>query len=138
MDLAAIEALVKRMEIYTLEKGYVEAAVQYYEEYGQLMGIDFKPEEAYLNAMGYNYMQEGKVEKAVNTYGVAVRFYPNSLNGYDNYARGLIALGRKEEALTCLEKSLEVAKEMGDASVDAIQKKIEGLRREMDVSVQGQ
>ncbi|NUN99225.1 MAG: serine hydrolase [Saprospiraceae bacterium] len=65
-------------------------------------------DEGELNALGYNYLQAGKVKEALTIFNVNVLEFPNSSNVYDSYGEALMKDGQKELAIENYNKSLEL------------------------------
>ncbi|MEZ4951443.1 MAG: hypothetical protein R2784_18965, partial [Saprospiraceae bacterium] len=110
IDLSALASLLESFQSNIVKEGYVKAVLKHYEQYSKLIGDPFKPEEFYLNAVGYNFLQEGKVNDAMNAFELTTVYYPHSVNAYDSYAEALIVAGRKDEALAVYEKVYQLAK----------------------------
>jgi CubicO group peptidase (beta-lactamase class C family) len=68
----------------------------------------FKANEANINALGYMYLQKGKLKEAVEVLKLNVELFPGSFNVYDSYGEALAASGDKENAIANYKKSLEL------------------------------
>ena len=110
IDLSALAGLMQAKEANIKQMGFVKAAKKHYEGYSELIGEAYQPEEFFLNAVGYNYLRDGKIDDALNLFDLAMAYYPNSVNTYDSYAEALVVAGRKEEALAIYEKALTLGR----------------------------
>lgn len=117
-DLEALDLLMISFNNEIKKIGYVKAAINYYKKYSSLIGEHYLPEEAYLNAVGYNFVQDGKVDEALNIFELAMTFYPKSVNTYDSYGEALIKAGKFEKGLSIYTKGYELAKKTGDKSAN--------------------
>lgn len=64
--------------------------------------------EAEINGFGYEKLQAGEAEEAVELFKLNVEAYPNSANVYDSLADGYVAAGNRELAIQFSEKALEM------------------------------
>jgi tetratricopeptide (TPR) repeat protein len=135
IDLSAVNVLMQSFESNTLKESYVKAAIKHYEQYSQLIGETYTPEEFYLNAEGYNLLREDKVNDALGIFELAMIYYPQSVNTYDSYAEALIMAGRKDEALAIYEKAYELAKKTGYKNINYIEANLNKLRNNMTVDI---
>jgi tetratricopeptide (TPR) repeat protein len=135
IDLSAVNVLMQSFESNTLKESYVKAAIKHYEQYSQLIGENYKPQEFYLNAEGYNLLREDKVNDALGIFELAMIYYPQSVNTYDSYAEALIMVGRKNEALAIYEKAYELAKKTGYKNINYIEANLNKLRNNMAVDI---
>lgn len=71
--------------------------------------IKFKPDERFVNAIGYVALYERQIpDEAVTIFELNTRNYPNSKNVWDSLADAYIVKGNKEKAKMCYEKILEL------------------------------
>ena len=64
--------------------------------------------EARMNALGYQFLQLGKTEEAIELFKLNVLAYPASANTYDSLGEAYMMNGDKELALQNYNKSLEL------------------------------
>jgi len=64
-------------------------------------------EEA-INSYGYQLLNDGDIEDAVNLFKLNTELYPNQYNTYDSYGESLVIAGRLTEGISALKKSLEL------------------------------
>ena len=93
--------------------------------------------EAITNIVGYEHMQRGDTEDAVNIMKLNVAAYPDSPNAYDSLSDAYLADGQKELALLNAKKSLDLlASDTADPEVrrkairDSAEDKIKQLEAE--------
>lgn len=137
IDLSALDFLMQSFELNSTKLGYVEAAIKHYEQYSQLIGESYKPEEFYLNAVGYNLLRDKKVNDALHTFELAMRYYPESVNTYDSYAEALLVAERRAEALAVYEKAYALAKNTGYENLAYIEENLNKLKNNSSVDLQG-
>lgn len=65
-------------------------------------------DEDAINALGYAYLNQEKVEAAKAVFGINVMEFPHSSNVYDSYGEALMKNGQKAEAIVNYQKSLEL------------------------------
>jgi D-alanyl-D-alanine-carboxypeptidase/D-alanyl-D-alanine-endopeptidase len=61
-----------------------------------------------INALGYAYLSQEKVEAAIAVFNINVMEFPHSSNVYDSYGEALMINGQKAEAIVNYQKSLEL------------------------------
>lgn len=61
-----------------------------------------------LNALGYSFLGNGELGKALEVFKVATFLFPDSFNAYDSYGEALSKSNRKAEAIEMFEKSIEL------------------------------
>jgi 3-oxoadipate enol-lactonase len=64
--------------------------------------------EAQMNVLGYQYLQSGKPEEAIELFKLNVLAYPESANTYDSLGEAYMINGDKELAIQNYNKSLEL------------------------------
>lgn len=131
IDLEAYASLMQEFQTEIASQGYVKAAIAHYERYSQLIGKTYLPEERYLNANGYNYLREKKVDKALEQFELNMTLYPESVNAYDSYAEGLVIAGQKEKALGIYKKAVTLAKATNDENLAYIEANMKKLQEDM-------
>jgi len=128
LDLAALDLLMKSFQSDIEKRGYVAAAIDHYKRYSALIGSPFIPEEMYLNAAGYNYLQDGKVNDALDVFQLAMTLYPSSVNTYDSFGEALIRAGQKEKAIEIYTEGYLLAKKTGDKNLSNIEANLKRLK----------
>jgi hypothetical protein len=64
--------------------------------------------ETRLNQMGYTLLREEEDSKAIAIFKLNVRLFPESANTYDSLGEGYMLSGRRDEAIKCYRKALEL------------------------------
>ena len=64
--------------------------------------------EAAVNTIGYDHLQAGQTEDAIEIFKLNVTAFPNSPNTYDSLSDGYLAAGRRDLALENVKKALEL------------------------------
>jgi glyoxylase-like metal-dependent hydrolase (beta-lactamase superfamily II) len=91
--------------LYTLlEDGADKAAIQEVLNDKTPPGYFFS--EAEINAYGYIFLQQEKIENAITMFKINVELHPESWNVYDSLGEALLSAGKTEEAVAMYEKSL--------------------------------
>ncbi len=62
--------------------------------------------EAEANALGYRFLQDGKVDRAAALFRLNVELFPDSWNVYDSLGEALLAAGQAAEATAMYERSV--------------------------------
>jgi len=65
-------------------------------------------DENTFNAIGYGFLQSGRADDAVAVFKMNADAYPGSANTWDSLAESLLAVDKREEAIQCWKKALEV------------------------------
>jgi tetratricopeptide (TPR) repeat protein len=73
-----------------------------------LTGYGESGSELTLNAVGYDYLFQGKTEEAIEILALNAKLHPNSYNVFDSLGEAYAKAGRKELALVNYKKSLEI------------------------------
>lgn len=84
---------------------------KHYQKLSDKFGYEKKPEEAFLNAIGYQFMQMNMHEKSEEIFKLNIHFYPNSFNVYDSIGDLYLAKGDKEKAKENFRKALSINSE---------------------------
>ena len=61
-----------------------------------------------MNTIGYDHLQAGEIQDAIEIFKLNVAGFPNSPNTYDSLSDGYIAVGQKELALQNAKRALEL------------------------------
>jgi predicted alpha/beta superfamily hydrolase len=76
----------------------------------------FAPPENAINRLGYKYISQNKNKKALQTFLLNVKNYPNSSNAFDSLGEIYKILGDQNNALKNYQKSLELDPENENAA----------------------
>lgn len=78
-----------------------------YEDISKKLAVDFKPDEAYMNTLGYIALYDRKIpDIAVSLFEINAKNYPLSINVWDSLAEAYTKTGNKEKAKECYRKIL--------------------------------
>jgi 3-oxoadipate enol-lactonase len=91
-----------------LDSQGVDAAVQYFHKKREAEPDIMLFGEREMNALGYRYLQKGKIKEAIELFKLNTAAYPNSSNTYDSLGEAYLADGQKDLAIKNYEKSLEL------------------------------
>lgn len=61
-----------------------------------------------INSFGYELMNTGKAEEALQIFKLNTELYPDGFNTFDSYGECLLKLNKKEEGLKAYRRSLEL------------------------------
>lgn len=114
----------------TLEKpgGAAHARALFAEAKRRDPSVFLFPESA-VNQLGYERLQAGNAQAAIDIFQLNVDAYPRSANTYDSLADAYVAAGNRERAIEFSEKALQVLRENPPANEqlrDAIRQSAEG------------
>jgi tetratricopeptide (TPR) repeat protein len=89
-----------------IEAKGIQAAREYFDKNKD--SDEFILNENEMNQVGYQLMNEGKVEEAAKVFKWNIDAFPSSFNVYDSYAEAMMNLGKNEQAIAYYKKSLEL------------------------------
>jgi tetratricopeptide (TPR) repeat protein len=75
--------------------------------------------EGQVNALGYQFLQRGLAEKAMEAFTKNVQDHPDSWNTYDSLGEAQAGQGMKKEAIANYEKAFEMAPEAQKARISS-------------------
>lgn len=61
-----------------------------------------------LNTLGYSFLGNEELDKALEVFKLTTILFPDSFNAYDSYGEALLKANRKAEAIEMYEKSIEL------------------------------
>lgn len=61
-----------------------------------------------LNALGYSFLRNEELDKALEVFKLNTILFPDSFNAYDSYGEALLTANKKVEAIEMYEKSIEL------------------------------
>lgn len=82
-------------------------------------------DEAEINNLGYTYLGQGNVDKALQIFELNLKGHPGSWNAHDSLAETYAQKGDREKAIQHYEQALELAPEAQKARITAV---LSGLR----------
>jgi len=77
-DLARVAALQKAFQSNSRRQGYVEAALDYYKRYSNLIGEEYQPSQEYLMAMSGISKEQNRLIEAQGLLDLAAVLYPEA------------------------------------------------------------
>lgn len=91
-----------------IENEGIETATETYWELRKSQADKYDFSENELNNLGYIFLVEEEVEKAIAIFRLNVEAFPNAYNVYDSYGEALLKSGDKEGAIENYRKSVEL------------------------------
>ncbi len=105
----------------------VDAAVQYFHKKRESEPDIVLFEEREMNALGYSYLQNGKINEAIELFKLNTIAYPNSGNVYDSLGEAYLKDGQNDLAIKNYEKSLEL--NPGNTNAKNVLKELRKLKK---------
>ncbi|MGH9903306.1 MAG: alpha/beta hydrolase-fold protein, partial [Pyrinomonadaceae bacterium] len=97
--------------------GGLAAADEHYRKLSQRFGYTIQTPEPLVNQLGYQLLNAGKTDEAINVFKTNVARYPASANVYDSLAEAYEKSGRLDLARPNYEKAYALGKESGDPNL---------------------
>lgn len=94
--------------LLTAKLGGADAVLEKYDELKSAEDTKQRPPEFVLNAVGYDFLRDGKTDEAIRLFQRNVEEYPMSGNVWDSLGEAYAAAGKKDLAIRNYEKSLEL------------------------------
>ena len=94
--------------LLTAKLGGADAVLEKYDELKATGDTKQRPPEFVLNAVGYDFLRDGKTDEAIRLFQRNVEEYPESANVWDSLGEAYAAAGKKDLAIANYEKSLEL------------------------------
>ncbi|NRD22737.1 alpha/beta hydrolase [Winogradskyella litoriviva] len=88
------------------EVNLVAKVEAYYKKLSQGFGIEIKPDEEYVNNLGYQLLNNNAFKKSEQIFKLNIKNYPESFNVYDSIGDLYMAIGDKEKAIENFKKSV--------------------------------
>lgn len=96
------------------EKG-IEAAINEYRDLKINSSSSYNFKESQLNNLGYQLLQTGKMNEAIEVLKLNIESYPNSANAFDSMGEACMIADKNELAIENYKKSLELNPENENA-----------------------
>jgi predicted alpha/beta superfamily hydrolase len=109
--------------------GGLEEIKAHFEANSKRFGVTIVPDEAVINAVGYQIMGQGDVESAIEVFRYNVEIHPESANVYDSLGEAFENAGQLEEAVTAYSKAVARASEIGDNRLEVFTANRDRARR---------
>jgi CubicO group peptidase (beta-lactamase class C family) len=94
--------------LLTAKLGGADAVLLKYDEIKGAGDTKQRPPEFVLNAVGYDFLRDGKTDEAIRLFQRNVEEYPESANVWDSLGEAYAAAGKKDLAIENYEKSLRL------------------------------
>ena len=120
--LSALEAEYSRVSVVTLvaetlEAEGSEAAREHFRFLMEAPPDSIRFGEDELNALGYQLLDNERMDEALAVFEMNIAAYPNYANGWDSYADALVAEGRIADARDALVRAVQIAEETTDLNL---------------------
>lgn len=108
-------ALPARQQVY---QAWKQKGADYVKRNWERLTVNFHPQDPkdlILNAIGYHHLFNDEIDSAVELFRINTELYPEIANCWDSYGEGLLAQGKKKEALEAYQKALSIRPDMPSA-----------------------
>jgi len=92
-----------------MNKGF-EYAEKHFQNISKEVGYTIPVPEEIINNFGYEELNNGNIQKAIDFFNLNIKQNPNSANAYDSISDGYEKAGMWNEAIVSSEKAVELAK----------------------------
>ncbi len=83
----------------------------HYEKLSNEFGKEIKPDEEFINSIGYQYLSRNILDRAESFFKLNVKNYPDSFNVYDSLGDFYAETGNKAKAIENYKKSIAINKD---------------------------
>jgi hypothetical protein len=90
------------------QAGKYSQAIDLYRAFQRQHPDDELVSEARLNALGYQFLRNGRINEALAVFRVSTQLYPNSTNAFDSLAEAFEAIGDNASAIDSYQKAAEL------------------------------
>ena len=91
-----------------IDKDGVEKGKAAYRKLKAEKSDDYSWDEGDLNRLGYSYLSNGEMEKAIGVFQLNIEAFPEASNPYDSMGEAYMENGEKEKAISFYKKSIEL------------------------------
>ena len=99
---------IKNYLLEIIDEEGAETAVELYKDLKKEEAETFDFSESELNLLGYELLNDNRIDDAVKIFKLNIEEYPNSSNVYDSYAEALMKKGENDQAIENYKRSLEL------------------------------
>jgi tetratricopeptide (TPR) repeat protein len=92
------------------ESDVVNKVLNHYKKLSTVFGLEMKPDEQFVNGLGYQFLQMGQFEVSEQFFKLNVTNFPESFNVYDSIGDYYVAKGDKDNAIESFKKALALNK----------------------------
>lgn len=107
----------------------IEAIDEQYKKISIRYGTAVAAPEFVINALGYNYLQNGEYEVAIKIFKENVKRYPGSANVYDSLGEAYENYGNLEKAAESYQKAVSLGEKNGDANLSVYKANLERVKK---------
>lgn len=93
------------------ESKTLDKIVNHYNKLSKEFRMEMKPDEEYINGLGYQFMSMKQLKKSEEFFKLNIANYPKSFNVYDSLGDFYAANGEKEKAIENYKKSISLNKD---------------------------
>lgn len=112
----------------------VEAIKAYFKELSeQKYGYTISPEPA-INNLGYQFLGNKQVEKAIEIFQTNINEFPNSPNTYDSMADALVSKQQLKEALAMIKTAIKISEKQKVGNLQFFQRHQENIEKLIEQS----
>ncbi|WP_299101468.1 alpha/beta hydrolase-fold protein [uncultured Winogradskyella sp.] len=97
-----------RSDYLNPEIDLVAKVEEYYKSLSEGFGLEMKPDEEYVNNLGYQLLDNNAFKKSEEIFKLNIKNYPDSFNVYDSIGDLYMAIGDKEKAIENFKKSVSL------------------------------
>jgi predicted alpha/beta superfamily hydrolase len=109
----------------------IEALDRHYEIVSKKYGIKVVTAENTINHIGYNYLGEGEIEKAIKIFKEGVKRFPNSANVYDSLGEAYEKNDQIKLAKTNYKKAVEIGYKQNHISTPIFKKNLDRVSNQL-------
>lgn len=102
---------------------------EHYRMVSKKYGMEVKTPELFINALGYQYLQAGELDKAIQTFKENVERHPKSANVYDSLGEAYENNGDPELARKNYQKAVSLGEKNGDANLAVFKANLERVSK---------
>ncbi len=111
-----------------MKKG-LTAIDKHYNNLSEQMGYEIKTPERVLNTLGYTYLNQNKVNKAIEVFTENVRRFPLSANVYDSLGEAYEKIGKIKLAIENYEIAVGLGKGGNHLNLQVFEKNLERVKK---------
>ncbi len=106
-----------QVKLDTLDNG-LDALKSHYRAVSKAYGYTVRPAEPIVNMLGYQYLQNGNAQEAIEVFQFNMEQYPDSANVYDSLGEAFERTGNIQKALDLYRKAVKLAEKSGDPNLE--------------------
>jgi len=106
---------LEHQDFMDTKSNLLDKVVNHYKRLSKEFKTEMKPDEEYINDLGYRLMGKQQLKKAEQFLKLNLVNYPGSWNAYDSYGEILLKLNKKEKSIEMYKKSIALNPNNEDA-----------------------